>query len=83
MDTAERRVSRQLDIVHFIKNAITIEALAKLSLRKSDRYLIRRQPKVHLLNYNSSPSSSDTIDPIAYQSSNNLDIYRDSLPNYG
>ena len=60
MDAGERRISRQLDVVHLIKNAIMLESLSKLVLSKADRFLIRRQPKVHLLNYNSQPSSNDS-----------------------
>ena len=53
-------MSRQLDVVHFIQNAIMLESLSKLTLSKADRFLIRRQPKVHILDKNSSPSSSDS-----------------------
>ena len=68
--------------MHFIQNAITVESLSKLSLRKSDRFLIRRQPNFHLLNENSEPSSSNNLDPSAYQTSNDLGIESDDLPNY-
>ena len=60
MDAGERRMSRQLDVVHFIQNAIMLESLSKLTLSKADRFLIRRQPKVHLLSYDSQPSSDST-----------------------
>ena len=60
MDTGERRITRQLDIVHFIQNAIMLKALTKLSLSKTDRFLVRRQPKVHLLLNQKSSSSSDS-----------------------
>ena len=81
MNTAERRVSRQLDIVHFFQNATMLETLSKLSLSKTDRCLIRRQPKVHLLSQQtSSPASSDTQSLNAYQTSSNLELY-DGLPN--
>ena len=53
-------MSRQLDVVHFIQNAIMLESLSKLTLSKADRFLIRRQPKVHLLNYDSQPSTDPT-----------------------
>ena len=56
-EAGERRISQQLDVVHFIKNAVMIETLSKLSLSKCERYLILRQPKVHLLNKTSSPAS--------------------------
>ena len=50
-------MSRQLDVVHFIQNAIMLESLSKLTLSKADRFIIRRQPKVHLVNYDSQLSS--------------------------
>ena len=53
-------MSRQLDVVHFIQNAIMLESLSKLILSKADRFLIRRQPKVHLLNNDSERSSDDS-----------------------
>ena len=53
-------MSRQLDVVHFIQNAIMLESLSKLSLSKADRFLIRRQPKVHLLSYDSEHSSNNS-----------------------
>ena len=60
MDAGERRISRQLDVVHLIKNAIMLESLSKLVLSKADRFLIRRQPKVHILSYDSEPSSNNS-----------------------
>ena len=60
MDAGERRISRQLDVVHFIQNAVMLESLSKLILSKTDRFLIRRQPKVHLLNNDSQPSSNNS-----------------------
>ena len=67
LDAGERRISRQLDVVHFIQNAIMLDSLSKLSLSKADRFLIRRQPQVHLLNNDSQPSSdSATIPTNAY-----------------
>ena len=53
-------MSRQLDVVHFIQNAIMLESLSKLILSKAERFLIRRQPKVHLLDYDSQTSSDST-----------------------
>ena len=47
-------------MVHFIQNAILLESLSKLTLSKADLFLIRRQPKVHLLNYDSEHSSDST-----------------------
>ena len=73
-------MSRQLDVVHFIQNAIMLESISKLTLSKADRFLISRQPKVHLLNYDSQPSSDPThISTNAYTGSQD-----DDLPiNYG
>lgn len=76
---AEKRVSRQLDIVHFFQNAIVLEALSKLYLRKSDRFLIHRQPKVHLLNQAYSYSSDSSLD----QTINVSSQQSDDLPDYG
>ena len=74
-------MSRQLDVVHFIQNAIMLESLSKLILSKADRFLIRRQPKVHLLNHDSQSSSdSANISTNAYAVSQ----CDDDLPiNYG
>ena len=63
MDAGERRITKELDIVHFIQNAIMLKALTKLSLSKTDRFLVRRQPKVHLLDKISSASSDSTQNP--------------------
>ena len=60
MDASERRVRRQLDVVHFIQNVTMLESISKLSLSKTDRFLIRRQPKVHILSYDSEPSSNNS-----------------------
>ena len=53
-------MSRQLDVVHFIQNAIMLESLSKLTLSKADRFLIHRQPKVHILNNDSEQSSNNS-----------------------
>ena len=80
MDAGERRISRQLDVVHFIQNAIMLETWIKLSLSKSDRFLIRRQPKVHLLNQTSSDSSDGTLsNKLSYQHNSNLPDYGPQL----
>ena len=80
MEAGERRITRQLDIVHFIKNAINLEALTKLNLSKSDRFLVRRQPKVHLLlSQNSSSSSDSTTNPTAMNAYSQVD----DLSSYG
>ena len=63
LQAGERRIYRQLDVEHFIQNAIMLKALAKLSLSKTDRFLVRRQPKVHLLDKISSASSDSTQNP--------------------
>ena len=63
MDAGERRLNRHLDVVQFIKNAVMLQSLSKLSLSKSESYLIRRQPKVHLLDNDSSRSSSNSDGP--------------------
>ena len=63
MDAGERRITRELDIIHFIQNAIFLKTLTKLSLSKTDRCLVRRQPKVHLLDRISSASSDSTQIP--------------------
>ena len=60
MERSEQKVSKQLDVVHFIQNSFIIEALLKLNLTKTERYLLRRQPKVHLLNQSCQSSSSDS-----------------------
>ena len=74
-------MSRQLDVVHFIQNAIMLESLSKLTLSKADRFLIRRQPKVHLLDYDSQTSSDSTkISTNAYTVSQGDD---DLLTKYG
>ena len=81
MDAGERRISRQLDVVHFIQNAIMLESLSKLTLSKADRFLIRRQPKVHLLNYDSQPSSDSTKISTNVYAESQVD---DAMPtNYG
>ena len=77
MDAGERRITRQLDIVHFIRNSTILEALSKLNLSKTDRFLIRRQPKVHLLNQTSSSSSSFSHDQNAYKTDSNLSDFDD------
>lgn len=63
MDTGERRITRQLDIVNFVQNAIILKALTKLSLSKTNRFLVQRQPKVHLLDLTSSYSSDSIKNP--------------------
>ena len=63
MDAGERRITRELDIVNFVQSAIMLKALAKISLSKTDRFLVRRQPKVHLLNKISSASSDSSQKP--------------------
>ena len=49
LSVAEKRITRHLDVVNFIKRSILLDTIVKLKMSKTERYLANRMPKIHNL----------------------------------